>query len=196
MTVEVRPLGRGRSLGGGGPWAMRVSEAGERGGSLRGGGSPGRGRPRARRVSEAGQRGGSLGSLGRGGPGDPPCAARHGGTHPLRAPGPRRRHATVAVACWPLSTSSCSTSHCRGWLVRALSTFTPFFTLALREGGGKRDHVSVTWPFRPRPPPRDHADGAQPKAAAPGPRGRAREHSAHGLEPGRPPSSSEGGQTS
>lgn len=76
MTVEVRPLGRGRSLGGGGPWAMRVSEAGERGGSLRGGGSPGRGRPRARRVSEAGQRGGSLGSLGRGGPRDPPCAAR------------------------------------------------------------------------------------------------------------------------
>lgn len=168
MTVEVRPLGRGRSLGGGGPWAMR--------------------------VSEAGQRGGSLGSLGRGGPGTRP--ARRGGTHPLRAPGPRRRHATVAVACWPLSTSSCSTSHCRGWLVRALSTFTPFFTLALREGGGKRDHVSVTWPFRPRPPPRDHTDGAQPKAAVPGTRGRAREHSAHGLEPGRPPSSSEGRWTS
>lgn len=190
MTVDVRPLGRGRSLGGGGPWAMRVSEAGHSGEA----GRPGEAGPgpcgSARRVSEAGHSGRSAEAA----PGTRP--ARRGGTHPLRAPGPRRRHATVAVACWPLSTSSCSTSHCRGWLVRALSTFTPFFTLALREGGGKRDHVSVTWPFRPRPPPRDHADGARPTAAAPGPWGRAREHSAHGLEPGRPPSSSEGRRTS
>lgn len=175
--------GRGGSV-------RRVSEAGHSGEVGRPGeAGPGRGGS-ARRVSEAGHSGRSAEAA----PGTRP--ARRSGTHPLRAPGPRRRHATVAVACWPLSTSSCSTSHCRGWLVRALSMFSPFFTLALREGGGKRDHVSVTWPFRPRPPPRDHTDGAQPKAAAPGPRGRAREHSAHGLKPGRPPSSSEGGQTS
>lgn len=83
-------------------------------------------RPRVSRPLAAGPGGGDRGS----GPWG-------GGTHRFRAPGARRWHTTVVVACFPPLPSSCRTSHCRGSLVRALSTFTPFFTLALREEGGR-----------------------------------------------------------
>lgn len=53
------------------------------------------------------------------------------GAHLLRALGPRRWHTRVLATCFPPSPSSCLTSHCRGSLVRAPRTFTPFFTLAL-----------------------------------------------------------------
>lgn len=58
----------------------------------------------------------------------------------MRALGPRRWHTTVVVACFPPFPSSCLASHCRGSLGRVLRMFTPFFTLALWEEGGRESH--------------------------------------------------------